>query len=113
MSCVDKSKEMVHLMKKYSPLFMPGDQTFDGYCRYFLGFFSGLEIAYGIKLERSISRWYQSRAEIKAPNVVWMYHLELCNKESSDEEKSRLLLDTLEDYFTEDPDNFGSLSVDI
>lgn len=66
-----------------------------------------IEIQRNLNVVSILSKWYQGKVDIKAPNMTWSAHLKLVNEQKSEEEKIDTLFNTLEQFFAENNELFG------
>lgn len=69
---------------------------------YIEGYIDGLDQILRLNLMRRISEWFQSRVDQKGA-IFLTYHIQYRYKDATDEELKKILLDTLEAYFVENP----------
>lgn len=91
-----------YLRDKPELILSKGDiNTFETYVSFFEGLFFCVKILKEVNIEREISSWYQDKVEIKAPNMYWFAQFDLVNEDKNEQDKIKLLLNQLEDFFTE------------
>ncbi|MFN8890648.1 MAG: hypothetical protein ACK5WF_24530 [Cyclobacteriaceae bacterium] len=70
---------------------------------YINGYIDGINEVLRINLMRRISEWFQNRVDQKDP-IFLTGHIKYRYKDATDEELKKILLDTLEAYFIENPE---------
>ncbi len=88
------------LMKSPDVLISSKPKLFSNYKAYIEGMFLFQKRFFGVNMERIISEWYQSKAEIKAPNMYWFAQFSLTYKDKSEEDEILIFLKTLHDFLT-------------
>jgi hypothetical protein len=89
---MDKDKEIVILksiknLQLRPGMFLPLDNVrYLDYQTYLIGYLSGIYDFSNINYEREISKWYQGRVSLKAPNMIWFCQFELVNKDLCDKD---------------------------
>ncbi|MEM6273428.1 MAG: hypothetical protein AAF998_28740 [Bacteroidota bacterium] len=91
--------ELLRMLKRYPGTFMRSPVNFENYVAFISGLFSGVRFSNGIRYEREISEWYQSRVAERASNMVWFDQFNREHQKENDYSKSILLLDTLIEFF--------------
>ena len=94
--------ELIRLLRSKPELILKEDpKKLPTYISFFQGYFMCAKLTQGKSLERKLSKWYQDRADFKAPNMNWFSQFELIHKGKGEEEIIGLLLDDIEAFFDE------------
>ena len=82
-------------------MFSSGLSSFDSYKLYFEGLFAGMGIFSNLNFNREISVWFQDKTAFKAPNMVWFEQFKICYEGKTDQEKIKILIETIKTFFEE------------
>ena len=97
----ERISELIRIIKTKPEIFIKNDTNkYSSYMYFFETLFIGIELCMEIKMERLISSWYTKNIEIKPSNISWFYFFEKQNQDLSETDKIKLLLDTMDDFFS-------------
>jgi hypothetical protein len=70
---------------------------------YVEGYIDGLDMLFEIGLMRKITYWFHSKVKETA-SVFWVNHIPLYYSNKTDKELQNILLETIEEFFNENPE---------
>lgn len=92
----------LNALRKHPSAILHGNLvSFENYANFLSGYITAIDVLKGINLEREISKWYQNKVSVKAPNMFWFAQFELVNKDKTEEQKIIILLDDLDIFCRE------------
>ena len=92
----------MHILKNNSKSLIE-DKTYDSFHAYIEGYVDGLTMALNYKLRNEITRFYESKGNIKT-NYLWTNQIKHRNEDKTNSELVEILLETTEEYFLKNAD---------
>ncbi|RFM29239.1 hypothetical protein [Chitinophaga silvisoli] len=94
---------LINVLKERPLMVLNGDTSYYSYKLYIEGFLFGLSSAYNINLILNITLWFRRKIKIEM-DVFWTDYIPIYYKDETEDELKKILLQTLSNYFEENPE---------